>query len=148
MTDPNEIVDAYTRYRRLLSEANKINKNILFEALASAGIASVIAEFDGQGDSGQIQDISARSDEAEIPLPDLSITMQTASHGTGKQDSTERSLRDAIEALCYDYLAQERGGWQDNDGAFGAFIFDVAERKIDLEFNARFTDSTLFCHSF
>ena len=89
MTDLNEILDAFARYRGLLSEANKINKNILFEALASAGIASVIAEFDGQGDSGQIQDISARSDEAEIPLPDLSITMQTASHGTGKQDSTE-----------------------------------------------------------
>ena len=37
-------------------------------------------------------------------------------------------------------LEQEQGGWENNDGAFGEFTFDVAERTIELEFNGRFTD--------
>jgi hypothetical protein len=57
-------------------------------------------------------------------------------------------LREAIEELCYSYLEQDYGGWENNDGAFGEFIFDVATRKIGLEFNSRFTDHARFDSAF
>ena len=37
------------------------NKAVLFESLAQVGITTVLVEFDGYGDSGQIEDISAHA---------------------------------------------------------------------------------------
>jgi len=58
------------------------------------------------------------------------------------------ALREAIETACYDFLTQEHAGWENNDGAYGEFTIDVAERKIELECNVRFCDSTCFTHTF
>jgi hypothetical protein len=140
-----DIVAAYQKHEKALAEGNAINKTAVFDALTTAGIATVNVAFDGEGDSGQIDNISA-DDSKEIPL--VPIELQQTSWGSGKLDSTRTTLRDAIERLCYDYLEQQQGGWENNDGAFGEFIFSVAERKIELEFNARFSDSTLFNYSF
>jgi hypothetical protein len=38
----------------------------------------------------------------------------------------EYLLSEAIETLCYSYLEQEHGGWENNDGAFGTFELDIA----------------------
>ncbi len=57
-------------------------------------------------------------------------------------------LREAVEELCYGYLEQKYGGWENNDGAFGEFRFDVAERRIALDFNGRFTDYSHSSHAF
>ncbi len=38
------------------------------------------------------------------------------------------SVRDAIERLAYDFLEETHDGWENSDGAYGDFIFDVAER--------------------
>lgn len=148
MTQPNDIIAAYERHAKAQSEANRVNKATLFEILAAAQITTVNAEFDGEGDSGQINDIIAYSGDALVPLPTLPVTLQQASCQTGDLKPHQSNLYEAIETLCYDYLSQEHGGWEDNDGAFGEFTFDVAERKIELEFNGRFSDSTLFTHSF
>jgi hypothetical protein len=61
---------------------------------------------------------------------------------------SDQPLRDAIETLCYDYLEQEHGGWENNDGAYGEFQFDVAERTIELEFSSRYTDVHISYNSF
>jgi hypothetical protein len=81
-------------------------------------------------------------------LPELPVASYRAGSTTGKITPRHKDLRQAIETLCYGYLEHEHGGWENNDGAYGEFTFDVAGRRIDLEFNARFTDSTLFNHSF
>jgi len=68
--------------------------------------------------------------------------------GSAKVTTHETSLRDAVEELCYGYLEQEHGGWENNDGAFGEFTFNVAKRKIRLAFNAKFVDFTRHRHAF
>jgi hypothetical protein len=148
MANSNDIIDDYKRYTQALAQANRINKDMLFEALSTAGITAVNVEFDGEGDSGQIGDITLHSGGVAVPLPTLHVTLSRAAYSTGKLDSAQASLREAIETLCYDFLSQEQGGWENDGGAYGEFTFDVASRKIDLEFNARFTDSTLFTYSF
>jgi len=145
MSDVNDFAALYRNHQKATAEANIINKGAVFDALAAAEIASVLVEFDGEGDSGQIEYICA-DDSAEIPH--ISIEMQQVAWGTGKRDSVQTTLREAIEKLCYDFLDQEHGGWENNDGAYGEFTFNVAEREIDLDFNARFSDSTHFSHSF
>ena len=106
---------------------------------------TVNVTFDGEGDSGQIENITA-DDCAEVPQ--IPLELQQPSWGTGKLDSIQTTLRESIETLCYDFLSQEQGGWENNDGAYGEFTFHVAERRVELDFNARFTDTTHFSHSF
>jgi hypothetical protein len=147
MTNLNETIEAYQRYTKALAEANRINKEALFDVLTQAAITSVSVEFDGEGDSGQIGEMTARAGGETVPLPNLVVALYCAT--TGKPTySRAKSLPEAIEMLCYGYLEQAHGGWENNDGAYGEFTFDVATRMIELEFNARFTDATLFTHNF
>jgi hypothetical protein len=148
MTDNNGTTDKFQRFGKAQSEANRINKDAVFDLLAAAEITSVSVGFDGEGDSGQISEIIAFKNTEMGTLPERVLTILEASWSTGKLDSRQTKLCEAMETLCFGYLSQDHGCWQDNDGAFGQFIFDVTGRTIELEFNARFTDSTLFCHSF
>jgi len=124
------------------------NKSALFIVLSAAGITSVDATFDGYGDSGQIESIEAKADTAVIPLPDATVTLTII--GWRDTDPTERTLsvRDAIEHFAYDCLAQTHGGWENNEGAFGTFVFDVADQSITLDYNQRFEDVESFEHAF
>jgi hypothetical protein len=74
--------------------------------------------------------------------------MQRASWSTGKVDSAKIALRDAIEELCFDYLSQEHGGWENNDGGQGDFTFYVAEQRIELDFSQFYMESTNHTHTF
>lgn len=123
------------------AKANASNKTVLFDALAVAGITSVHADFDGAGDSGQINDVTAHAGEQTADFPCVMIVL----HDTewGKQDLTtrERGLREAVEDLCYGCLEQTHPGWENNDGARGEFAFDVAARSITLSFTGYYTES-------
>ena len=73
---------------------------------------------------------------------------RNVSWGNNEVTEEEKSLPDAIEHLCYDFLEQEHGGWENNDGAYGEFILDVAGRTVELDFNGRYTDVHTSTHSF
>jgi hypothetical protein len=57
-------------------------------------------------------------------------------------------LNSEIKTLCYDYLAQKHDGWENNEGAYGTFEFDVRNRTVNLEFNARFVDTAIHNYTF
>jgi hypothetical protein len=48
-----------------------------------------------------------------------------------------------LEELAWDYLYDNHCGWENNDGAFGTFVFNVPDRTITLEHNERYTDCQL-----
>jgi hypothetical protein len=138
----------YAHHGKLRAKANGINKAVLFDALASAGITSIHVEFDGCGDSGQINGVAAASGDDPAELPQTMITIQTVSWGTTEILTAQSTLETAIENLCYDYLEQTHAGWENNDGGYGEFRIDVAKRSIELEFNGRFTDTWTDNHTF
>jgi hypothetical protein len=131
-----------------LEKANEINKTAVFDALIVAGITTIDVAFDGEGDSGQIEAITACKGATEAALPDNEVTLYREAWRSNALVEVKTPLREAIETLCYAYLEQYHGGWENNDGAFGSFVFDVARRTIDLEFNARFSEFTTSSHSF
>jgi hypothetical protein len=131
----------------LASQILPQNKEALFDALALAGVATVIVTFDGCGDSGQIEDITARAaDDCEMELPDEKIEIALLRWHADEPQPVATGLRDAIEQLCYEFLGQTHGGWENNDGAYGEFSFDVGNRTIALEHNQRFASSELYTH--
>lgn len=81
-------------------------------------------------------------------MPDTTVTLATLGWRETVPTEPAMSLREAIEHMAYDCLAQSHGGWENNEGAYGSFVFDVAAETITLEFNQRFEDSEFFEHVF
>lgn len=148
MADLDDFTKRYERLRQMRTEANRRNKSVLFDALRSAGITSVTATFDGEGDSGQIDTIDAYAGNDPADFPEMSIPIELVGWGQTEPRLNELPLREAVEALCYDFLAEEHDGWENNDGAYGEFQFNVAKATIELEFNGRFVDVNTETHTF
>ena len=124
------------------------NKEALFDALAAADITSVIATFDGYGDSGQIESINVMNGGIDTNLPDVTIPIASIRWRESEPRTEIMTVRAAIEQLAYDFLAETHCGWENNDGAFGEFVFDVEERTITLEHNDRYTAIESYSHQF
>lgn len=141
-----QIQAQHTARDHLAEEFVPGNKAALFDALAAAGITSVVVTFDGGGDEGQIEDIDARSGEEKVDLPLGAVEIATPTWDGTALDRRTLMLGEAIEDLAYAMLRETHPGWEINDGAFGEFRFDVAARSITLEHNSRFIDVQTFEH--
>ena len=131
---------------RLCAELRLQNKTAVFDALDAAGIATVVVSFDGYGDSGQIERLEVEG--AVDTLPAATVEIATAIWGERETQRQPMSLADAIEKLIYEFLGSAYDGWEDNDGAYGEFTFDVADRTIRLDYNERYTASVNYSHEF
>jgi hypothetical protein len=85
----------------------------LLQQLRELGVESVTAEYDGSGDSGQIE--NPEFGPVEVPT----------------------ALTTAVQDLFYDLLGELYGGWEINEGSFGQFIWNVREDNINLVYNGR-----------
>jgi len=148
MSEPvTDFTSSYDKYAKSLAEANELNKQTVFAALRAGAITTVNVHFNGAGDSGQIDEITARADGTEVAVPDAQVELLLASWD-GKSTSKQMQLQEAIEELCFDCLSQKHGGWEIDDGGQGEFTFRVEDASIDLEFEQFYTNSTLHSHTF
>jgi hypothetical protein len=148
MTTTQDLQLRWAQLAAATAKANSLNKVIVFDALSDAGITHVAVGFDGEGDSGQIDGVAAHAWDKSVDFPATTITLHRAQSECDELATYEVPLREAVEELCYSYLEQEYGGWENNDGAFGEFVFDVAQRRIALDFNGRFVDHAHHDHTF
>jgi hypothetical protein len=141
MTEPSS-----TPFADPVDETRAHNKATIFSALAAAGIDHVTVEYDGSGDSGQIDCITAWDpNDQKIPLllePKLLLATEDP------DQPIERNLESAVEDLAWNYLESLYDGWENNDGACGTFVFDVPKRTITLDHNERFTDVNTYKREF
>lgn len=122
------------------------NKAIVFAALAEAGIHKVTVEYDGGGDSGQIEDLAAwNAADEKIPFPS-GVKIQLVSENRD-HPLPEQNLEETVEHLCWDYL-EIYSRWENNDGAYGTFVFDVPARTVTLDHNERSTEINTTSHEF
>ncbi len=121
-------------------QAREPNKQVLFDALVSLGVHTVDVEFSGYGDSGQIDEITAKdASKQEIKLPDTpTIVILTVEHESVRVGGS----------VCNGWLEEVHGGWENNEGAYGSFEFNVAERTVTLEFCERYTETNEYTHEF
>ena len=92
--------------------------------LKDAGVARVDIYYDGCGDSGQIEDIryfdAQRKWINPPPVPTLS--------------------EDALRDLFYDLLETRHAGWENNDGAFGEFEWDLIADTLKHSHSDRYVE--------
>lgn len=86
----------------------------LLEQLRELGVETVTAEYDGSGDEGQI----GTPEGGSVSLP--------------------HELAMAVEELFYGVLEELYAGWENNEGGFGQFVWNVQADKIHLAHSTRF----------
>ena len=142
MTEPTE-----TPSEPSANDVRVRNKAILFAALAEAGIHRVTIEYDGYADSGQMASITAWDDHVrKMPLPTeprIHLVPETPNFSAG-----EYSLEKAVECLAWDFLDECHDGWENDDGAYGVFLFEVRAGVIALEHNERRMEVDTTSHEF
>ena len=111
MTDCDDFNQKLNKHRAVVAKANALNKTAVFDALAAAGITDVVVGFDGEGDSGQIESVAARSGETYRELPTTAVTLASTQWGADDITTRKMPLNEAVEELCYGYPEQEHGGW-------------------------------------
>ena len=102
--------------RRHLPEAGR--------QLQAAGIDRVEILYDGCGDSGCIESITYTDGQG------------SAVDVAGKLAMTEEQLMD----LFYDLTQARHPGWENNDGAYGEFHWNLKDDALKHTHNDRFTD--------
>jgi hypothetical protein len=118
------------------------NRDWLMQSLFDHEIKSLIAHFDGSGDSGEINQIAVTpvDDETEIDENELAQivlyggapagednTMEWVNGHYVKRDFDKRpmTLRELALLVCYEELENAHGGWEINAGSFGKIIVNT-----------------------
>jgi len=138
----------HAEHQRRIEALRPDNKAVLFDALAAAGISRIVLSCDGYGDSGQVESVEAYAGDDLVDVPQSSIEQSFAEWDSPTPATRLVSIEDALEKLAYEFLEQTHGGWENNDGAYGDFTFDVADRSIVLNYNERYTASESYQHEF
>ncbi len=114
-------------------------KAVLVPCLRVAGIARAEVRFDGGGDSGAVEELLFfdAADDAVV-CPDMAIALALKDQPDGALSSAPPTLDAALEQLTYLALERHHPGWENNDGAAGQLVIDVAEASFALECSLRF----------
>ena len=92
-----EVDRRWLAQREREAEMLPLNKAALFDALAAEGITSVVVTFDGSGDSGQIEEITAFSGENELSdLPEGSIEHREVGFDAAEPSVKMATVRDVL----------------------------------------------------
>jgi hypothetical protein len=133
--DTSNFIDAFEAGDRRRRERLPAAKAALLAALKKTRAASVTIVYDGEGDSGQIGDIAAKS--AAGRAVKLSGTVSLDLDGQLKEYA---SLEEAIEPFAWDVLYAYHGGFENNEGGYGTITIDVAKGTVTIDHNDRIID--------
>lgn len=131
--------------------SGKTPKAQLYANLARHGIARVVIEYDGCGDSGCISGITLFDvDDKVMPTPKQQVKYMTVSrvycektkHYEPKRRSLTGPLREAIETWCYDLLEVHFPGWEIDDGSEGTIELNVPVKTGSWEHRTRYLETS------
>jgi hypothetical protein len=112
-------IDWYTQLQQRLAECSVSLRALLVE-LARQGVTVIEVEYDGSGDSGQVERVTFTSPTGPVEV----------------SEQAERVVEDYVDVL----LGCHQAGWENDEGSFGTVRIDVVERSVTLEHSMRFTD--------
>lgn len=133
----------YEEQRARQASARSLRDKVM-AALADAGAKSVVIEFDGYGDSGEVGrpvvEPKAAGGVLDTPIPGTphEVSDWVGQSGVGRVIRTTRdyTVSEAISEICY-ALLENHGGWEINEGSCGEFVIDPKADEINLTINRR-----------
>jgi len=86
-------MERYSAWEAATAKLVPENRQQLFAHLASANITRVVVIFDGEGDSGQIEDIQAYNGDEQMPLPGGEIATLDLPYGEAQPITRQHGIR-------------------------------------------------------
>jgi hypothetical protein len=111
-------------YERQAARKAQRQHPLLLAQLRALGVTRVAAEYDGGGDSGQFESVQLYRQAEEIG------------------ETLDARIVDAVRDHFYDLLEVRHGGWENNDGAFGEFVWDVETDQLSHEHSMRYMETS------
>ncbi len=125
MTDPQiNFAETMAKWQAERDAANKAARSELLPRLRALGVTEVIAEYEGYGDSGNVEDV--------VVTPDT-ITL------------TEE-LRRRVEDFGWDFAYALSPGFENNEGGYGELIWSLETDKIDVSHSNRYIETNTTEH--
>ena len=122
-----------------------LNKREVSKFMKEHGISRALLEFDGSGDSGQINSIEliGNNDESLL-LTEMTgwWTEHKYSEGTWTKNVKEMkaAFADLLEDIAFSHLSSQYGGWEINAGSFGTVVIKD-DGSGGIEFNERIEET-------
>lgn len=129
-------------YVEIIAEKERHLKSVkppLLAALKTIGASFAEVEYDGEGDSGQIEGIHAYNKDGQT----ISLKSQPITIGEGDTAESYESLEDCIETFAWDVIGLHHDGFENNEGGYGTLTINVADGTITLSHSDRFVDVTV-----
>jgi hypothetical protein len=123
------------------------NRESILQALRDNSFTSVRVYYSGCGDSGGIEDVDIQGMDSKSNEPTVKFIQGRTSWDADRMCWNESiaeitlPLSEAIKEHCYDLLSRDHGGWENNDGGSGEFIFDPKDGKINWVHNEYYTET-------
>lgn len=148
--DMKSVMEQIAEDRKNRATSAELNKAALVEAIKPIGLTRIEVDFNGSGDSGQVDEV--RYFKGKKEPKDLETIKRTLVQQAKINDSTtycetkkewvtttrSPNIEELVEQICYDLLEANHGGWEINEGSYGEFVFNFGKgNKIDLTFNQR-----------
>jgi len=119
MTNPKiNFAETMANWQAEREAANKAARGALLAQLRALGITQVTAEYEGYGDSGNIED----------------VTVQPV--GIGLPDDLSTKVGDFAWAVAYD----QHPGFENNEGGYGTLTWDIVADSITLDHADRYVE--------
>ncbi|APX26217.1 MULTISPECIES: DUF6878 family protein [Salipiger] len=124
MTDPQiNFAETLAKWQAEREAANKAARGELLPLLRALGITEVVAEYEGYGDSGNIEDVTVQP--AGVELSD--------------------ELNTKVEDFAWSVAYHQHPGFENNEGGYGTLTWDVIADSIALDHADRYVECS---HSF
>lgn len=126
------------------------NRESILRCLKENNFRKVRVYYCGSGDSGGIEDVDIEGLKGKEPRVKF-VQVKTAWDADAERwnetlGETEISLSDAVREHCYDLLSREHGGWENDSGGSGEFVFDPESDKIHWTHNEYYTQTNTSEH--
>jgi hypothetical protein len=127
------------------AEVNKINKQVLVEFMRNSGINEIVIDFDGSGDSGQMDDVICYPEDKnnllKTQLPLISCHHRFADgKWTLVEELGKAEAHDVAADISYSILENHYGGWEINEGSYGKIRINT-NGSGSIEFHERVIDT-------
>lgn len=106
----------------------KDTRPVILKIMNEAKITHVSVCYSGSGDSGCVDLISTEPKGIDLTVPVIV---------DGKSIRPDQLLEDYV----YDALTIHHDGWENNDGASGELVWDIAADTVDLNHYSYYTES-------
>ncbi len=128
---------------------SKEERETLLTQLNLLGAKYVIVDFQGGGDSGQVEEVFYRDiNDQPHSIPDDMIAWTKQTYGNAEPKTERIKLNDVLEDLCYRALDETGLDWYNNEGGQGQLRIEFTESPPKIFLNVGVNTMTTDDHHF